>query len=295
MLLFCWLSSARLHCGLHCAAPAVPPTLLLQHHGQQQLLPAQRPQPRHRRAAPLAAAAEAASLEEQQQQQQQPGSSENGGQPSTSGRGAAPALKVRGAKVVVQDMVKHFETRRGLFKAVNGASVDMEPGTITALLGPSGSGAAAGLRAATGCLAARLKSAGSAVAGEAGRSAPAFPTRPNSCRLPAGKTTLLRLIAGLEEPTAGRVFFDGEDITGRSVPDRDLGFVFQVRLSGAPASPLAARKEEQGSGSAAASGPAGRAAPAARGPLAPDAALLLDSPRRSRPRPCRRAMRCSST
>lgn len=46
----------------------------------------------------------------------------------------------------------------------------------------------------------------------------------------AGKTTLLRLIAGLEEPTSGRVLFDGEDITALGVQERDLGFVFQVRL-----------------------------------------------------------------
>eukprot|EP00887_Chlorella_sp_A99_P000888 scaffold5.g888.t1 len=43
----------------------------------------------------------------------------------------------------------------------------------------------------------------------------------------SGKTTLLRLISGLEEPTAGRVFFDGADMTERSVQERDLGFVFQ--------------------------------------------------------------------
>lgn len=35
----------------------------------------------------------------------------------------------------VQGMVKHFETKRGLFKAVDGVSVEMQPGTITALLG----------------------------------------------------------------------------------------------------------------------------------------------------------------
>jgi sulfate transport system ATP-binding protein len=46
--------------------------------------------------------------------------------------------------------------------------------------------------------------------------------------LRAGKTTLLRLIAGLEEPTAGQVLFDGTDITGLGVQDRELGFVFQV-------------------------------------------------------------------
>lgn len=35
-------------------------------------------------------------------------------------------------------------------------------------------------------------------------------------------------MAGLEEPTAGRVLFDSVDMTDRSVQDRDLGFVFQV-------------------------------------------------------------------
>lgn len=43
----------------------------------------------------------------------------------------------------------------------------------------------------------------------------------------SGKTTLLRLIAGLEQPTAGRVLFDGEDVTEARVQDRQLGIVFQ--------------------------------------------------------------------
>ena len=38
----------------------------------------------------------------------------------------------------------------------------------------------------------------------------------------------MRLVAGLEEPTAGQVLFDGRDVTGLGVQDRDLGFVFQV-------------------------------------------------------------------
>jgi len=43
----------------------------------------------------------------------------------------------------------------------------------------------------------------------------------------SGKTTLLRLIAGLEGPTAGAVFFGEEDASQRSVQGRNVGFVFQ--------------------------------------------------------------------
>ncbi|MBE3638328.1 sulfate/molybdate ABC transporter ATP-binding protein [Mangrovicoccus algicola] len=43
----------------------------------------------------------------------------------------------------------------------------------------------------------------------------------------SGKTTLLRLIAGLETPSAGRLFFDGAEATGLSVQARRSGFVFQ--------------------------------------------------------------------
>ena len=89
---------------------------------------------------------------------------------------------VRGARVEVRNMVKHFETRKkGIFKAVDDVTIHLEPGTITALLGPSGS----------------------------------------------GKTTLLRLMAGLETPTSGQLFFDGEDVTNTPVQDRNLGVVFQ--------------------------------------------------------------------
>ncbi|KXZ52070.1 hypothetical protein GPECTOR_10g1093 [Gonium pectorale] len=86
-----------------------------------------------------------------------------------------------GLYVRVRNMVKHFNTAKGLFRAVDGVDVDIEPSTIVALLGPSGS----------------------------------------------GKTTLLRLIAGLEQPTGGSIYFDDTDATNLSVQDRQIGFVFQ--------------------------------------------------------------------
>ena len=42
-----------------------------------------------------------------------------------------------------------------------------------------------------------------------------------------GKSTLLRTIAGLEEPDSGRVVISGEDATTKPVQHRDVGFVFQ--------------------------------------------------------------------
>jgi ABC-type Fe3+/spermidine/putrescine transport system ATPase subunit len=43
----------------------------------------------------------------------------------------------------------------------------------------------------------------------------------------SGKTTLLRVIAGFEPPDAGRVFFQGRDITHQPAHERGIGFVFQ--------------------------------------------------------------------
>jgi sulfate transport system ATP-binding protein len=42
-----------------------------------------------------------------------------------------------------------------------------------------------------------------------------------------GKSTLLRVIAGLEEPDAGAVLIEGDEVTGQPVKDRGVGFVFQ--------------------------------------------------------------------
>jgi len=43
----------------------------------------------------------------------------------------------------------------------------------------------------------------------------------------SGKTTLLNLIAGMVEPSAGRIFIDGRDATGLPASQRGLGMVFQ--------------------------------------------------------------------
>lgn len=43
----------------------------------------------------------------------------------------------------------------------------------------------------------------------------------------SGKTTLLRLIAGLESPTDGTVYFGNEDASRKTVQQRNIGFVFQ--------------------------------------------------------------------
>jgi multiple sugar transport system ATP-binding protein len=43
----------------------------------------------------------------------------------------------------------------------------------------------------------------------------------------AGKTTTLRLIAGLEQPTSGSIMIGGEDVSGWSAAQRDVALVFQ--------------------------------------------------------------------
>ena len=66
--------------------------------------------------------------------------------------------------ILVENLHKHFSG----VQAVNGATLSIQPGSITGLIGPNG----------------------------------------------AGKTTLFNVIAGLYQPTSGKVFLDGEDITG---------------------------------------------------------------------------------
>jgi sulfate/thiosulfate transport system ATP-binding protein len=79
--------------------------------------------------------------------------------------------------IVVSDVSKRF----GEFVALEGVSLEVPSGSLTALLGPSG----------------------------------------------GGKSTLLRVIAGLETPDRGRVTILGHDATALPVQQRGVGFVFQ--------------------------------------------------------------------
>ncbi len=47
---------------------------------------------------------------------------------------------------------------------------------------------------------------------------------PSGC----GKTTTLRMMAGLEMPSAGQIYIDGEEVGRRPASQRDIAFVFQM-------------------------------------------------------------------
>ena len=47
----------------------------------------------------------------------------------------------------------------------------------------------------------------------------------------AGKTSLLRLMAGLDRPTRGRLLIDGRDVTGVSVRKRSVAMVYQLFIN----------------------------------------------------------------
>lgn len=43
----------------------------------------------------------------------------------------------------------------------------------------------------------------------------------------SGKTSLMRLMAGLDKPASGSIHFDGQDVTGLRVQDRSIAMVYQ--------------------------------------------------------------------
>jgi glycerol transport system ATP-binding protein len=66
----------------------------------------------------------------------------------------------------------------------------------------------------------------------------------------AGKTSLMRLMAGLDTPTEGRVLVDGQDVTGMPVRERNVAMVYQqfinypsLKVADNIASPLKLRGE----------------------------------------------------
>jgi putative spermidine/putrescine transport system ATP-binding protein len=80
---------------------------------------------------------------------------------------------------------------------------------------------------------------------------------PSGC----GKTTILRMVAGFEAPTTGRIIIDGKDVTALRPNQREIGMVFQsyalfpnltvagnigfgLKVAGRPKAEIAARVEE---------------------------------------------------
>ena len=68
----------------------------------------------------------------------------------------------------------------------------------------------------------------------------------------AGKTTLMRVMAGLDKPSKGRVLADGQDVTGMPVRERNVSMVYQqfinypsMSVADNIASPLKLRGEKE--------------------------------------------------
>ena len=67
----------------------------------------------------------------------------------------------------------------------------------------------------------------------------------------AGKTSLMRIMAGLDVPTSGRVTVDNKNVVGMPVRERDVSMVYQqfinypsLKVSDNIASPLRLRGEK---------------------------------------------------
>lgn len=82
------------------------------------------------------------------------------------------------AKVVIENVVKKFNTRNGEVVALNGVDLEIAENEFVCVVGPSG----------------------------------------------CGKSTLLNMISGLDTPTEGHVYVNGEEVNG---PSAERGVVFQ--------------------------------------------------------------------
>src|SRR6201994_2276186 len=77
----------------------------------------------------------------------------------------------------------------------------------------------------------------------------------------SGKTSIMRLLGGLDKPTTGRVLVDGKDVTGADVRQRSVAMVYQqfinypsltvyeniaspLRVQGKPKAEIEARVQE---------------------------------------------------
>src|SRR5207253_11051472 len=47
----------------------------------------------------------------------------------------------------------------------------------------------------------------------------------------SGKTSIMRLLAGLDKPTTGRVLVDGQDVTAIDVRQRAVAMVYQLFIN----------------------------------------------------------------
>ena len=97
------------------------------------------------------------------------------------GGSRGPRHRSPGKEEAVAINIRSVSKRFGGAVAVDDVSLTSLPGSLTALLGPSG----------------------------------------------GGKSTLLRIVAGLETPDTGTVEIDGEDVTAVPVRERGIGFCFQ--------------------------------------------------------------------
>src|SRR5579859_6932035 len=50
----------------------------------------------------------------------------------------------------------------------------------------------------------------------------------------SGKTSIMRLLAGLDKPSSGRVLVDGKDVTGADVRQRSVAMVYQQFINYPP-------------------------------------------------------------